>query len=32
VITFRVKKLHSEMLENKFKDLYTTKLEFLKLI
>lgn len=31
-IVFRVKKQHSEKLEQRFKELYTTKLEFLNLI
>ncbi len=31
-IVFQVKKQHSEKLEEKFKELYTTKLEFLNLV
>lgn len=31
-IVFQVKKLHSEKLESKFNELYTTKLEFLHLV
>jgi putative IMPACT (imprinted ancient) family translation regulator len=32
VVTFRVKKQHAEKLEERFKDLYTTKLRFLKMV
>ncbi|PBQ31453.1 YigZ family protein [Sphingobacteriaceae bacterium] len=31
-IIFQVKKMHSEKLESKFTELYTTKLEFVKLV
>ena len=31
-IVFQVKKMHSEKLESKFTELYTTKLEFIKLV
>jgi len=32
VVTFGVKKQHAEKLEERFKDLYTTKLRFLKMV